>query len=437
MNLSWDENFRDLKEQAVRHFARGVTHLVFHTCTHNPQTDGRVPGTSFGSYIGTPFIRGQTWWSYMRPFTDWTAKCCEFLERGHAAVDVLRYLGDELDHKPDELEYFPEGFKCDYLNADALFNRLDVENGRFVLPDGMSYSVVWVPDSVMLLPATKRRLDELCAKGGRIRFGTADGAVFGLLPQIGFRPEPGRSGKLIWYHRIDGDRDCFFVAADEGGFAGKAEFRTVHGLKTLTLDLAPFETLLLEFSGDGVSDLAPGAQERDFSGMSRLRKPGGRILADWEVAFPSGWGAPAKLAVDRLVPWKDLPGMSAEGRAFSGTAVYTARFELPSPPEGPVVLDLGEVRDFARVFVNGRKVAELWAAPYRCEVSRYLRPGKNVLDVEVTSTWFNRLAYDFGLPPEQRKTWTIWDTQGRQPPCLKCGAELRASGLLGPVILSR
>ena len=138
----------------------------------------------------------------MRSFTDWAAKCCAFLERGHPVVDALRYLGDELDHKPDELEYFPEGFKNDYLNADVLFNRLDVKNGRFVLPNGMSYSVIWVPDSVMLLPATKRRLDELSAKGGRIHFGSADGAVSGLSPQIAFQAKEGKSGVAATLVRV-------------------------------------------------------------------------------------------------------------------------------------------------------------------------------------------------------------------------------------------
>ena len=246
--LTWDENLRDLKEQAVRHFARGVTHFVFHTYTHQPQTDGRVPGTSFGSFIGTPFIRGQTWWNFMRPFTDWTSACCAFLERGLPVVDALRYLGDELDHKPDELEYFPAGFKNDYLNEDVLFNRLDVKDGRFVLPDGMSYSVLWVPDSVMVLPKTKARLDALAAKGGRIVYGSADDAVKRLEPQIaavaGRRalPSDGRAGSplpadILWYHRIDGETDCFFVAAAEKGFSGevsKKDFRVkFHSIRSM------------------------------------------------------------------------------------------------------------------------------------------------------------------------------------------------------------
>ncbi|MBQ3290012.1 MAG: hypothetical protein IJH50_11420, partial [Kiritimatiellae bacterium] len=250
MNLTWDENFRDLKEQAVRHYARGVTHFVFHTCTHNPQTDGRVPGTSFGTFIGTPFIRGQTWWPFVRPFTDWAAECCAFLERGLPVVDVLRYLGDELDHKPDELEYFPEGFKNDYLNADVLFNRLDVKDGCFVLPDGMSYAAIWVPDSVLVLPKTRARLDALAAKGGRVVYGTADEAV------RGFKPQVASDSPLLWYHRADGDSDCFFVAADEKGYSGEVTFMTQRSDKKLTLRLAPFETLLLEFGKDGMRNLA-------------------------------------------------------------------------------------------------------------------------------------------------------------------------------------
>jgi len=462
--LTWDENFRALKEQAVRHFARGVTHFVFHTCTHNPQTDGRSPGTSFGGFIGTPFVRGETWWSFMRPFTDWTAECCAFLERGLPVVDVLRYLGDELDHKPDELEYFPEGFKNDYLNADVLFNRLDVKDGRFVLPDGMSYAAIWVPPSVMVAPKTRARLDELAAKGGHVVYGTADEAVAGLKPQIvvgrvvlnapSISPERSElrsrlnagcgvgtrrptSASLLWYHRKDGDADLFFVAADEKGFKGEVTFSTQCGEKTLSLDLAPFENRLLEFS----TDVVP-------SSSSVLSVPFA-LLDSWTLSFPSGWGTSERMKLDHLVPWKDLPGVSEEGRAFSGTATYTANISIPRSHPAlsrlrrslrsgdtfpvPLFLDLGDVRDFARVYVNGREVAALWAEPYRCDITPYAKEGENEIRVEVTSTWFNRLAYDFAQPPEKRKTWTIWTA--KNVPCLKPNAALRPSGLLGPVKL--
>ena len=108
---------------------------------------------------------------------------------------------------------------------------------------------------------------------------------------------------------------------------------------------------------------------------------------------------------------------------------------LAAKPDGALQLDLGDVRDFARIFVNGSEAAALWAQPYSCDIAPFAKRGENEIKVEVTSTWFNRLAYDFGQPPEKRKTWTVWNIDERTPPCLKPKANLRPSGLLGPVSL--
>ena len=127
--------------------------------------------------------------------------------------------------------------------------------------------------------------------------------------------------------------------------------------------------------------------------------------------------------------------MPEEGRAFSGTASYVRNFDVPMDGVRRAVLDLGEVRDAARVFVNGKEVAALWCHPYRCDVTRHLKAGSNEIRADVTSTWHNRLAYDANLPEGKRKTWTVWNVGPRTPPCLKTGATLATSGLLGPVKL--
>ena len=198
---------------------------------------------------------------------------------------------------------------------------------------------------------------------------------------------------------------------------------TQRGERKLTLRLAPFETRLLEFPLCSVSSVPC------FSSVPSL------VLTNWTLSFPAGWGAPEKMELDRLVPWKDLPGVSEEGRSFSGTATYTTTVSLTAKPEGALQLDLGDVRDFARVFVNGREAAALWAQPYSCDIAPFAKRGENEIKVEVTSTWFNRLAYDFGQPPEKRKTWTVWQIDERIPPCLRPNAALRESGLLGPVVI--
>jgi hypothetical protein len=68
-----------------------------------------------------------------------------------------------------------------------------------------------------------------------------------------------------------------------------------------------------------------------------------------------------------------MSGMSDEGRAFSGTATYETEFNVKSMPEGLFELGLGVVRDFSRVFLNGHEVTDLWAMPYRCDVSKYVK----------------------------------------------------------------
>ena len=93
------------------------------------------------------------------------------------------------------------------------------------------------------------------------------------------------------------------------------------------------------------------------------------------------------------------------------------------------ILDLGDVRDWATVYVNGRKVADMWCRPYACDIAQHVKGGGNVdIRVEVVSTWYNKLVHDAGLPKEDRTTWTLKGPSAKMPYC--------ESGLLGPVRLS-
>ena len=64
---------------------------------------------------------------------------------------------------------------------------------------------------------------------------------------------------------------------------------------------------------------------------------------------------------------------------------------------------------------------------YRVDLKDFIKQGHNTLELKVTSTWFNRLVFDAGIPEGKRKTWTI------SGPAKK--SSLRASGLMGPVKL--
>ena len=227
--LNWDESLRSLKRDADKHYARGVTHLVFHTYTHNPRVGLKGPGSAFGRGIGTPFMRGQSWWPYMGELTGYFARCNALLERGKPVVDVLWYLGDDCAHKPDEKAPFPSGYKYDYCTFDALSTRASVADGRIAFPDGMSYGVLWVPVGCCLRPETERCLAKLEKAGARIVRGSLASLTASLCGADVVRSSvAGESlDDFMWYHREDGDSDIYFLATSSAdGYHGQVKVRS-------------------------------------------------------------------------------------------------------------------------------------------------------------------------------------------------------------------
>jgi hypothetical protein len=110
--------------------------------------------------------------------------------------------------------------------------------------------------------------------------------------------------------------------------------------------------------------------------------------------------------------------------------VYRTKFTAAKPAPGErVVLSFGSVREIARVKVNGRDVGGLWTAPYEVPVTDALKDGENELEVEVCTSWVNRLVGDASLPAGKRPTWI--STGGYKP-----NSPLRPAGLVGPVRLT-
>ncbi|MDR2775271.1 MAG: hypothetical protein LBC19_11125 [Tannerella sp.] len=483
-NLTWDEHLSMLKEVANLNCIEGVTHLVFHTYTHNPRTDWLRPGTSFGSKIGTPFLRGQTWWKYMPEFTAYLSRLNYLFERGKPVSDVLWYLGDEINHKPNQNAPFPKGYKYDYCNPDVLLNRLSVRDGKIVTPDGISYRMMWLPDNKRMLPETlekllalvnagavivgdapksiatlsggkaaQRRFDAAVkklwgnAKGENIR-NTGKGKVLsGMTIEAAVKvlniPPDVTGGDAMWLHRRTDGADLYYVCAPVGsGFKGELSFNNAENAEIwdpVSGEIYP-ATVKRESGRTSVRfDLEQAGscfvvfgKSVKFAGKQYKSGPPDAVetlSGTWTVAFPSGWGASDSFETKELKAWKDLD-LSPEAKAFSGTATYTTVFNVEKiEKDAAYSLDLGRVEMIAAVTLNGKKLRTLWTPPYRLDITDAIKPGTNTLQVEVTSTWFNRLVYDAGQPEEQRKTWTINGPSKN--------VTLRESGLLGPVELSK
>ncbi|SEQ76748.1 Glycosyl hydrolases family 2, sugar binding domain [Hyunsoonleella jejuensis] len=169
LGVKWNEHPFSVKYLIDYNFAKGVNHLVFHTFSHTPQTNV-YPGSSFGGHIGFPLVRQQTWWAYMNDWTEYLSRNQFVLQQGEYAADVLRYYGDHYERPPFDLDYFPKGYRFDYLNAEVLQEKLSIKNGKIHVKDGGDYRVITLRDSKQMLLSTAKKLKDL-VEGGAVILG--------------------------------------------------------------------------------------------------------------------------------------------------------------------------------------------------------------------------------------------------------------------------
>ena len=93
-----------------------------------------------------------------------------------------------------------------------------------------------------------------------------------------------------------------------------------------------------------------------------------------------------------------------------------------------VFLNLGAVKNLARVELNGRDLGVLWCPRWRVDITGVLQAEKNRLVIEVANLWRNRLIGDLSLPEARRFAWTTCNP-------FKPDSPLLPSGLLGPVTI--
>ena len=125
------------------------------------------------------------------------------------------------------------------------------------------------------------------------------------------------------------------------------------------------------------------------------------ITGTWNLSFPPNWGAPLAVTLDKLISWTDHTNDGV--RYFSGTATYEKEIEIPAERLNPgreLWLDLGTVKNFAEVSLNGQDLGVLWKPPFRVNITAAAKPGVNKLVVKVTNLWPNRLIGDEQLPPD-------------------------------------
>jgi hypothetical protein len=475
-------------------FAQGVNRIVFHTSAHQP-LDTRPGNTMVGTHIN----RNITWAEQAGPFMTYLARTSFMLQQGLYVAD-LAYLLNE--GAPSTMPFWgaglkpapPEGYSFDYVNADVLLDRMTVnQDGRIVLPDGMSYRVLVLPEIDRMTVPVLRKIRELVNGGATVvgpkplrspslagypdsdrevqaladdLWGDLDGIsrnrrmygrgllVWGLplsevLASLGVSKDIEYSrdldANLAWIHRRDRDADIYFIANRSDR---PQDIETRFRISGKEAELWRADTGAIESAEYSISDgrtvvpLHLSERESVFvvfrkpasSPVRQITRPMINTLANvggpWEVSFPPNLGAPAKIQLAKLESWT---ANADEGvKFFSGTAIYTGNVRASRNwfrPGAKLLLDLGAVKDLAEVSVNGKALGTLWKAPYRVDVTGTLRPGANRVEIKVTNQWTNRLMGDRSAPEGKR----VFAASGPPRGGPVAPQTLADSGLIGPV----
>ena len=188
---------------------------------------------------------------------------------------------------------------------------------------------------------------------------------------------------------------------------------------------------------DGKPRPVPGM--KNFQPSKEIQK----LDNTWLVSFDSKWGGPGQVEFTELQDWSQS---SDDGiKYYSGTAVYHQSFNYSQSLQKPVYLDLGKVKNIAKVWLNGKDLGVIWTNPWEVEITDAIKEGDNELRIEVTNLWPNRLIGDELKPYDGivNGQWPEWLLHGEKRPGDRYtfatfthytkDSPLLESGLLGPV----
>jgi hypothetical protein len=413
---------------------------------------------------------------------DYLSRCQYLLQEGRFHADILAYLGDEVPARMGRRTEFtpaiPPGYDFDGCDFQALMDA-EVEDGEIVLPGGMRYHVLLLPDKRRMQVAEMERITQLARAGASIiapalpeaspslkEKGEGDQKVrelagqhwpdlihkatsdmegiltgWGLPPDFSYQAP--RQERILFIHRLVDDADIYFLSSQEPQRLNfEARFRQPAGrhvslwdpatgriqvpgtrarfdggLSRIDLSLDPHGSVFVVFS-DKILETEPSLE---MTGEKTLDGP-------WILQFQDGQGALAEpLSLPGLLDWTEHEDFGV--RHFSGTATY--RTDLAMEQDALVagqriLINLGEVREMAELIINGRHAGYLWKPPYRADITGFLKEGKNHLEVRVTNVWANRLIGDAHYPDEMEwrtfrivrlpEKWPEWLINGEARP---------------------
>jgi hypothetical protein len=339
------------------------------------------------------------------------------------------------------------GYDVDYI-SDRYISKADTWKGVIRLKSGVNYDAIIIPDVKFMPLETLKCLQTLSKYGGKVVF---VGAYPKGVPGIGrelkgeqaefdkvlaemkqscvlassydealkacggrkenMRDEQGlscirRSNEGGYHYFISNLQDKDVDAMVELGvefqdaviynpLTGEVGGAENDGRRKVRLQLASGESLILRTHSRLMQ--IPGRLNTKARAVSRnynYNKGEGLSvpLTKWTLSFPKATPTPISktFTMETAKAWTTLG--DAELNQTMATGRYTTHFKMKKLPNCRYVLDLGDVRESARVVVNGKEAGTLFCVPFRLDISSQLQNGKNQIDIYVTNLPANRIA---------------------------------------------
>ncbi|HOC57323.1 MAG TPA: glycosyl hydrolase [Verrucomicrobiota bacterium] len=225
----WQETLWDnLKPTFDRAACEGLNLLVWHAFVCSPAEMG-LPGQQY--FAGAHFNPNTTWWSKSAPFLAYINRCQFLLQQGLFVADACYYYGDHVPNfaqlkRSDPARVLP-GYDYDVVTEEIILQRMSVRDGRIVLPDGMSYRVLVLPDRTGISLAVLEKVREMVRAGATVLgpkpsqtwslsgFPECDAAVRKIADELWGNGDRKASGRRLLGRVISG-KTAREVLADDG-----------------------------------------------------------------------------------------------------------------------------------------------------------------------------------------------------------------------------
>jgi hypothetical protein len=335
------------------------------------------------------------------------------------------WMGDE-DSDPSTTklgwQLYEHQVEWDYFDEQSLSSVATIADGGFKDLSGQVFRAIVVPSSTVITRTGIERFKAFVKAGGKVifvgktpklvvdktfmsakdvpdlSFATFIEPSGDITPQvIAALPKPdvkldAEFPRLTYAHRSwsDGDMYLFFNESNKAEsrtatIAGHGQAQSwdlgtgeIHAISAATAEgdavrfplvLGPYETKVVVV---GPLPAGVGAPEPSFASGDTLAEVGG----DWTLDLNG------KQVNTPLKSWEDLGTTS-----FAGPATYRKQFTVSAAPAGKkVYLEIADVRDYAKVKVNGKELEGHAWQPYRWDITSALKAGSNDLEVEVYAT---------------------------------------------------